>query len=318
MKKVIPLIGILLISWVIVNNPLSNTYVDSLKSNGVAVGVNKNALYDEINQQANHYRVEPENAKLDPVWKAIPGINGLEVDVDASYKNMKSSGKFNEKKLVFKQVKPSVHLTDLPPTPIYKGNPNKQMVSFVINVAWGNEYLPDILAILKKYHIKASFFLEGRWTQKNPDLAKMIVETGNELGNHSYTHPDMSKISSAQTEEEITKTNDVIKATTGKGVTWFAPPSGSYNMETVKVANEYKLGTVMWSIDTIDWRKPTPDELIERVTGKVHNGAIILMHPTASTTNALEELIIQIQKKGLEINTVTEMLSEERNVVNKK
>jgi len=67
------------------------------------------------------------------------------------------------------------------------------MVSFLINVAWGNEYLPDILATLKKQNVKASFFLEGRWVQKNPELAKMIVEAGHEVGNHSYTHPDMSK-----------------------------------------------------------------------------------------------------------------------------
>ncbi|WP_445488177.1 polysaccharide deacetylase family protein [Niallia sp. 03133] len=318
MRKMIPLICILLISWVIVNNPLSNTYVDRLKEKNVAVGANKNALYEEINEKANDYRIEPEDAKIDPVWKAIPGINGLEVDVDASYKSMKASGKFNEKKLVFKQLKPSIHLKDLPPTPIYKGNPNKQTVSFIINVAWGNEYLPDILAVLKKHHVKASFFLEGRWTQKNPELAKMIVEAGNEVGNHSYTHPDMSKISPQQARNEMIKTNDVIKATTGKKITWFAPPSGSYNNDTVQIANENKMGTLMWSIDTVDWRKPAPDVLIQRVVGKVHNGAMILMHPTASTTSALQELIEQIQAKGLEINTVSEMLSEERNVVNSK
>ncbi|WP_445506095.1 polysaccharide deacetylase family protein [Niallia sp. 03190] len=315
MKKAIPLIGLLLVSWIIVNNPLSNTYVASLKSNSVLVGANKNELYEEISKKADDFRIEPEDAKLDPVWKAIPGINGLEVNVDASYHKMKDSGKFNKKNLVFKQIRPSVHLKDLPPSPIYKGNPNKQMVCFIINVAWGNEYLPDMLAILKKHHVKASFFLEGRWTQKNPDLAKMIVEAGNEVGNHSYTHPDMSKISSEQIKEEITKTNEVIEATTGKAVTWFAPPSGSYNMETVKIANNYKLGTLMWSIDTIDWQKPAPNVLIHRVVGKVHNGAMILMHPTASTASALESLIVQIQAKGLEINTVSEMLSEERNVV---
>lgn len=313
MKKMLPLVALILISWLIANNPLSNTYVASLKQENMLVAVNKDTLYEEIQQKAKKYKIAPENAKIDPVWKAIPGINGLEVDIDASYKKMKSDGVFKEKDLVYKQLKPSVHLEDLSPSPIYKGNPNKQMVSFIVNVAWGNEYLPDILAVLKKHHVKASFFLEGRWTQKNPDLAKMIVDAGHEVGNHSYSHPDMSKIGSAQINRELKKTNDVIEATTGKTVTWFAPPSGSYTNEVVNIASQYKMGTVMWSIDTIDWRKPSSEELISRVVGKVHNGAMILMHPTKSTTSSLDQLIEQIEAKGYEINTVTELLSEERN-----
>ena len=68
------------------------------------------------------------------------------------------------------------------------------MVSFIINVAWGNEYLSDMLATLKEHHVSATFFLEGRWAQKNPELAKMISEAGHEVGNHSFTHPDMKNL----------------------------------------------------------------------------------------------------------------------------
>src|SRR5690606_24228857 len=106
----------------------------------------------------------------------------------------------------------------------------------LINVAWGNEYLTDMLATLKKHNVSASFFLEGRWVQNNPDLTKMIESAGHEIGNHSYTHPDMSKISSGKAREEIQKTTEVIHATTGKSVEWFAPPSGSYRDEIVQIA----------------------------------------------------------------------------------
>ena len=233
--------------------------------------------------KADDYKVPAIDAKIDPIWKAIPGYNGLEVDVDASYKKMKESGKFSDEKLVFKQVKPNIHLDDLPPTAIYKGHPDKPMVSFIINVAWGNEYLSDMLATLKKHHVSATFFLEGRWVQKNPELAVMITDAGHEVGNHSFTHPDMKNISAAKIRQEMMKTNEVIKATTGSNPKWFAPPSGSYRDEVVKIAAEQKMGTIMWSVDTIDWQKPAPDVLINRVMSKVHNGAIILMHPTAST-----------------------------------
>lgn len=317
MKKTVSLIGILAISWFLVNNPWADTYVSTLQENAVSVTAT-NSLYTTISEKAKDYEKKPIDAKLDPVWKAIPGLNGVTVDIDASYKNMKKEKKFNEQRLVFKQVKPKVTLNDLPPAPIYKGNPEKEMVSFIINVAWGNEFLPDILSTLKKHHVKASFFLEGRWVQKNPDLAKMIAEAGHELGNHSYTHPDMSKISSSKIHEEIVKTNDVIEATTGKQVTLLAPPSGYFNNEVVKIAAQQKLKTVIWSVDTIDWQKPSPDTLLKRVTGKIHNGALILMHPTEVTTNSLEHLIIEIKNKGYKIDTVSDMLSEERESIKTK
>lgn len=315
MKRIIPMAGILLAAWLVVNNPLSNTYVASLVDNRESITVSKESnLLETIESNAKKYRIDAVDAKIDPVWKAIPGINGLEVDIKASYNKMKKDGVFDEHKLVYKQLKPKVHLNDLSASPIYKGNPDKKMVSFLINVAWGNEYLPDILATLKKQNVKASFFLEGRWVQKNPELAKMIVEAGHEVGNHSYTHPDMSKISEAKIRQEIMKTNDVIEATTGKQVTWLAPPSGYFNDAVVRIAKEQNLGTLMWSVDTIDWQKPSRDVLLQRVMSKVHNGAMILMHPTESTSSSLDELITEIKQKDLEINTVTEMLSEERSM----
>ncbi|MFB3164041.1 polysaccharide deacetylase family protein [Neobacillus sp. 179-J 1A1 HS] len=312
MKKLSLIALILFVAWFSVNNPLVNTYVASLKGNVVTVGKQENPLYQSIIKNASTYNIPPSNAKIDQVWKAIPGYNGLTVDIEASYKNMKKSGIFDEKKLIYKQIKPSVHLKDLPASPIYRGHPDKPMVSFIINVAWGNEYLPEMLAALKNHQVKASFFLEGRWVKNNPDLAKMIVSAGHEVGNHSYTHPDMKRITAAQTREQLLKTNEVIEAATGNKSIWFAPPSGSYRDETVKIAAELKMKTVMWTVDTIDWQKPSPDQLINRVITKIDNGSMVLMHPTESTSKSLDRLITLIEEKGLKIGTVSDLMSEER------
>lgn len=312
MKKLSLIVCLLIVAWVSVNNPLVDTYVASLKGNAVTVAKQDNPLYQSIVKNASTYEIPPSNAKIDEVWKAIPGYNGLTVDIEASYKNMKKSGKFDEKKLVYKQTKPSVHLKDLSPSPIYRGHPDKPMVSFIINVAWGNEYLPDMLAALKKHQVKASFFLEGRWVKNNPDLAKMIASAGHEVGNHSYTHPDMSRITASQTREQLLKTNEVIEAATGNKSIWFAPPSGSYRDETVKIAAEFKMKTVMWTVDTIDWQKPSPEVLINRVISKIGNGYMVLMHPTASTAKSLNRLITLIEEKGLKIGTVSDLMNEER------
>ncbi len=312
MKKWFALCMMFVIAYLIVNNPLTMEFISSTKGDTVTVVKQTDLLYDEIEKKANEYHVPASDAKIDPIWKAIPGYNGIEVDIGASYEKMKKDGKFNEEKLIFKQVKPLIHLEELPPAPIYKGHPEKPMVSFIINVAWGNEYLSGMLATLKEHHVSATFFLEGRWAQKNPELAKMISEAGHEVGNHSFTHPDMKNLSNDKIRQEITKTNQVIKATTDIEPEWFAPPSGSYRDDVVKIASEEKLRTIMWSVDTIDWQKPTPNVLINRVMSKVHNGAIILMHPTFSTEQSLDQLITQMKAKNLQIDTVSELMSEER------
>ncbi|MDR4946393.1 polysaccharide deacetylase family protein [Neobacillus cucumis] len=312
MKKVSVFIVICLAAWFSVNNPFVEKYIASLTESVLPVTKQSDPLYQQIIKNAHTYEVPPSDAKIDSVWKAIPGYNGLKVDIAASYKKMKKKGEFDEKKLVFVQTKPKVHLKNLQPTAIYKGHPDKPMVSFIINVAWGNEYLSDMLATLKKHNVSVTFFLEGNWTKNNPELAKMIVSAGHEVGNHSYSHPDMSKITADKAREQMIKTNEIIEAATGEKCVWFAPPSGSYRDETVKIANELGMKTVMWTVDTVDWRKPSPDVLINRVMSKIGNGSMVLMHPTESTAKSLDRLITLIEKKNLQIGTVSELMDEER------
>jgi probable sporulation protein (polysaccharide deacetylase family) len=314
-------ICILLISIGTLHNPFTNDYVSSLKANSDEISISvsgSDKLLNEIEKRAFEYHIPAEDAKIDPVWKATPGINGVEVDVKESYKKMKKDGVFDENKLAYKQISPKVHLNDLPATAIYRGNPNKPVVSFLINVAWGNEYIPDMLETLKKHKVNATFFLEGRWVKENPDLAKMIVDAGHEVGNHSYTHPNMKTLSSELVREQLIKTNDVIEAATGKKPTLFAPPSGNYRDEVVKIADELGMKTIMWSVDTIDWQKPQPHVLVQRVMGKVHPGAMILMHPTSPTAQSLERLILSIKQKELSIDNVSTLLNEERIILKKK
>jgi peptidoglycan-N-acetylglucosamine deacetylase len=310
MKKWLIIGTILIFSILLVSNPLTNQYIVSIKEEVVPVSKIDSSIRNEIIQQSKQYEIPASDAKVDKVWKATPGYNGLKVDVEASLKNMGKT--FDVKKLVFTQIKPNVHLNDLPPSPIYRGHPDKPMVGFIINVAWGNEYLPSMLETLKKHNIHVTFFFEGRWVQKNPDLAKMIVAAGHEIGNHSFSHPDMKILSASRTREELILTNKVIKATTKIEPKWFAPPSGSYRDETVKIAAELNMGTIMWSVDTIDWQKPTVETLLSRVLGKVHNGALILMHPTESTSSSLDALIKKLKEENLQIGTVTEVFDEKR------
>ncbi|WP_369903026.1 polysaccharide deacetylase family protein [Bacillus manliponensis] len=272
----------------------------------------EDVLYEEIREKSKSYTIAPQNAVIDRVWKAVPGYNGKEVDVKMSYMNMKKRGAFNENLLVYREVSPKVHLKDLPPAPIYRGNANKKMVALTINVAWGNEYLPRMLETLHKHNVTATFFLEGRWVKENVRFAKMIVDAKQEVGNHSYTHPDMKTLSVGAIHEQLQKTNEIIEAATNRKVKWFAPPSGSFRDDVVDVASKLQMRTIMWTVDTIDWQRPEPSVIIERVMGKVHPGAIILMHPTAPTAESLHTLIKKLKEQGYEVGSVSALMDEKR------
>ncbi|MFS0672484.1 polysaccharide deacetylase family protein [Ornithinibacillus sp. 179-J 7C1 HS] len=269
-------------------------------------------LYQEIEEKSAAYNENPKDAYIDRVWKKIPGRNGRKVNINASYERMKKNGKFNEDLIVYEQIPPKTSLEDLDPAPIYRGHPEKEMVSFLINVSWGTEHIPEILKILKDHNVKATFFIEGKWAKENVDYVKMIAEQGHTIGNHAYNHPNMARLGREEIRKQIQDTNEVIHAITGKTPKWFAPPSGSFSDEVVQVASELQMDTILWSVDTIDWKNPSVDVMINRVMGKLHPGATILMHPTPSVVKGLPTLIKEIKAKKYRIGTIDKLLSEAR------
>jgi probable sporulation protein (polysaccharide deacetylase family) len=294
-------------------NPSRATSLASNAKNEITVSkTKKDDLYEEIQDYSGKHKIIPIDARVDKIWKAIPGYNGLEVNVKASYKKMKAGGGFDVNKIVYKEVSPNVHLEDLDPQPIFRGNPQKPMVAFLINVAWGNEYIPGILKVLNKHQTRATFFFDGSWVKKNPELAKMILEEGHEIGNHAYSHPDLQQRSEAETIEELKKTNDVIKENLGVKPRWFGPPSGSFNQVTVNVTNQLSMNTILWTVDTVDWKKPATLEMVSRVVSKVENGSMVLMHPTKPVAEGLGAMITNIKGKGYKLGTVSDLMSEKR------
>lgn len=281
-------------------------------SDSITTSFENEILLEKIQSFAHQNTVEPIDATLDRIWKAIPGYNGLEVDIEESYLNMSPRDSFDENLLAYKEIPPKVHLEDLAPSPIYKGNPEKPMVTLLINVAWGNEFIPTILETLKKQEVQATFFFDGSWVKKNPDLAKTVHKAGHEIGNHAYSHPDLKNFSTSQTMNELTKTNDIIEETIGTKPLWFAPPSGSFNQETVNIARELEMMTILWTVDTVDWKKPETSAMVTRVVNEVDNGSMILMHPTKPVAEGLEQMITTIKEKGYQLGTVSEMMSEDR------
>jgi probable sporulation protein (polysaccharide deacetylase family) len=191
---------------------------------------------------------------------------------------------------------------------IYKGNESSKGVAFGCNVVWGTEYVPSLLEIANENGIKLTFFLGGEWAKDNPKLVKEMVLKGHEIGNHGYNHKYHSKLTFEQNLKEIQLTEETIMEITGFKTNLFAPPYGDFNKTTLNAAESLGYKTIMWSIDTIDWQNPGPALIINRVLKNLHSGAIILIHPTEDTIKAIPELLKEIEKRGLGVKTVSQII----------
>lgn len=194
------------------------------------------------------------------------------------------------------------------PQPIYKGNEDMPKVSFACNVVWGTEYIPQMLDIFDEKDIKITFFIGGEWANDNPELLRKMVSDGHELGNHGYYHKHHSQLNMDENRKEISQTEDVIHKLTGVKTVLFAPPYGEFNDTTLEAADSLGYKTIMWSIDTIDWRREGAQIITNRVLKDPHNGAIILMHPVEDTIEALPTIIEELKHRGFEIGKVSDLL----------
>ncbi|MFD0616765.1 polysaccharide deacetylase family protein [Paenibacillus sp. GCM10027629] len=269
-------------------------------------------LMKRILQEADQRRVPPIEPRIDRVWKLIPGYNGIEVDVEKTYQLNHASAEGDPIKFVYKELTPTKSLDDLPANPMYRGNPEKPMVSLMINVAWGDEFIGPMLDTLDTEQVKATFFFDGKWLDSHVDMAKEIQRRGHQLENHAYSHKDMSKLNEYEATQEIAKTQKLLKEKLGVENKWFAPPSGDFDAETVRIAHSLNLKTVLWTLDTVDWKKPTPSSVVEKISRKVEAGSLILMHPTASSSGALKGMIRVIKQRGYTLGTIDEMVSTTR------
>jgi probable sporulation protein (polysaccharide deacetylase family) len=269
-------------------------------------------LMNIIKQTAKVEFQRPINATIDRIWKAIPGYDGYVIDINKSFAASQTRWKKNKTwTKVYKPLKPLIQLKTLTAAPIYRGNPQKQMVSFMVNVAWGNEYIPPILKTFKQHKVRATFFLDGSWLEKNHELAKTIMNEGHELSNHGYSHRNMSELSVREARSEIIKTEQLLRKLGVKNQL-FAPPSGNFDDKTVSVARDLELYTVLWTVDTVDWRKPSSSQIISKLKTEIGPGSLILMHPTESSAIALPTVIADIFAKELQIDTVSYLLDSKR------
>ena len=193
--------------------------------------------------------------------------------------------------------------------PIYRVDTEEKQVAISFDAAWGADKTQEIIDILKEYNVTATFFLVGFWIDEYPEMVKAIDDAGLEIGTHSNTHPDMAKLDKSTIVSELETSISKIKDITGKDVTVFRPPYGSYNNTLINACTELGLKAIQWDVDTLDWKGLSASEVTDRVMKKVQNGSIILMHNNADNVcDSLRLTLDWLTMKGYKVTSVGQLI----------
>ena len=186
--------------------------------------------------------------------------------------------------------------------PVYNVDTEEKVLSVSFDAAWGRANTEGILDILDQYGVKANFFLVGFWAEKYPELVAELQARGHEVGNHSATHPHMSKLSDAQIREELKRCSDLVQSVTGKPTTLFRPPYGEYNDEVVRISREEGYECIQWNVDSLDWKNISAEDMVRRCTKAVNPGDIVLFHNDSKyILQALPQILEYYQQAGYRI-----------------
>lgn len=187
---------------------------------------------------------------------------------------------------------------------LYVGDTNKKEIYITFDAGFENGNTEKILDALKKHGVKATFFLVGNYFETQPELVKRMAEEGHTIGNHTYSHPDMSKISDIQSfQTELQKNEALYRDILGSEMPkLYRPPQGKFCEENLKMAQQLGYSTVFWSLAYVDWYtddQPTPEQAFSKLLPRIHPGAVVLLHSTSSTNaEILDELLTKWEETG--------------------
>lgn len=196
----------------------------------------------------------------------------------------------------------------------YIGDTSKKVIYLTFDAGYENGYTPAILDALKKHKVSATFFLVGNYITSSPELVQRMTEEGHCVANHTYSHPNMSKISSEDAfQNELMKLEEAYEEATGQKMTrYYRPPQGKYSENNLKMAKDLGYKTFFWSLAYVDWyndKQPTREEAFKKLLGRIHPGAIVLLHSTSKTNSEiLDELLTKWEEMGYTFGTLDEIV----------
>lgn len=195
----------------------------------------------------------------------------------------------------------------------YAQDTDEKIMYLTFDCGYENGNTGGILDALKKHGVSATFFVVGTYIESEPELIKRMVEEGHTVGNHTWHHPDMSQIASLDSfQKELKDVEDAYKEVTGEEMTkYYRPPQGKFSETNLRMAKELGYKTFFWSLAYVDWYdddQPTKEEAFDKLLGRIHPGAVVLLHNTSDTNAAiLDELLGKWEEMGYQIRPLEEL-----------
>lgn len=196
----------------------------------------------------------------------------------------------------------------------YVGDNKEKVIYLTFDAGYENGNTEPILDALKKHNVPATFFVVGHYLESAPDLVKRMVDEGHFVGNHTYHHLDMSSISSKESfRKEMEDVESKFKEITGEDLApFYRPPQGKYSTKNLEMAKEMGYHTFFWSLAYVDWyqdKQPSKEEAFNKLTGRIHPGAIVLLHSTSKTNGEImDELLTKWEEMGYTFRTLEDFV----------
>ena len=196
----------------------------------------------------------------------------------------------------------------------YAEDTTEKVLYLTFDCGYENGNMPVILDALKKHNAPATFFVVGTLMKSDPDLIRRIVEEGHIIGNHTYTHPDMSKISTKEAfAKELQDVENLYEQIVGDTMTkYYRPPQGKYSESNLSMAKEMGYQTFFWSLAYVDWyqdQQPAKEEAFKKLLGRIHPGAVVLLHSTSQiNAEIMDELLTKWEEMGYQFKSLDQLV----------
>lgn len=257
-------------------------------------------LQKTVEELAAAYRQPPRNAYADvATGQLFDGVPGRSLDVEATIERVLAASPGERVEPVVRVIPPAIGRSFF--QPVREGPRGRRLVAFAVNVDWGEEVLPQMLATLEALSVRVTFFPTCRWARRFPGLVQELARRGHEIGNHGLDHAHPAKLSPSALTEHIAACSAWLEASVGRKIRLYAPPYGEVTPQVLAAAGNLGQRTILWSVDTRDWMGPSAGEITARVLVNAFDGAIVLMHPKEETVAALGPMVEGLRARNLSV-----------------
>lgn len=195
--------------------------------------------------------------------------------------------------------------------PVCRVETGEKQIALSFDVEWTDVQTGELLSILKKHRVSATFFLVGNWAQAHRDSVVQIAAAGCELGSHSMAHTNMQKLSPEKQKKQLEDCSRVLEEITGKRPRLFRAPYDAYSPGLLAAVREQGMVSIQWDVDSLDWKNLSPERICDHVMEQVRPGSIVRFQSNAlNAPTALDELLGLLKEQGYTVVTVSELLEQ--------